>query len=195
MNSFVRSVAILAGLSFGPYATAAGPAAINHYFSGSYYQNSTEFATSAGNISADLDNLMFSYGWIFMPHLSIEARAGLSAEKSNDGATSTTSAGNDSMYGVFLRGSLPLTAQNITLYGLVGMSSASNTYTIDSLSTGKLSYTTTATGLSYGVGAELFGTPSTSFHVEWTKYLSATDLTSKGFVLGITHHFAMSKPW
>ena len=196
MNSFARSVALLAGLSFGPYATAAGPAATNHYFGASYYQNSTEFTTGAGNIAADLDNFMFSYGWIFAPHLSIEARAGLSAEKSSDTATNgvTTSAVNDSMYGVFLRGSLPLSSQNITLYGLVGMSSASNTYTATTLTT-STSYSKTATGLSYGVGAELFGTPSTSFHVEWTKFLSATDFTSKGFVLGITHHFAMSKPW
>jgi hypothetical protein len=197
MNSFVQSVAILAGLSFGPYANAASPAATNHYFGASYYQNSTGFTTDAGDISSDLDNIMFSYGWTFAPHLSIEARAGLSAKKSNDTATNgvTTSAVNDSLYGAFLRGSLPLSSQNITVYGLVGMSSASNTYTTESLTTGALSYTTTKTGLSYGVGAELFGTPSTSFHVEWTKYLSATDLTSKGFVLGITHHFSMSKPW
>ena len=197
MNSFVRSAAILAGLSFGPYAIAAGPAATNHYFGASYYQNSTEFSTTVGDRAADLDNIVFMYGWTFAPHLSIEARAGLSATKSDDTATNgvTTSAVNDSLYGVFLRGSLPISSQNITAYGIVGMSSASNTYTTESLTTGVLSYTTTATGLSYGVGAELFGTPSTSFHVEWTKFLSGTDFTSKGFVLGITHHFAMSKPW
>ena len=199
MNSFVRSVAILAGLSFGPYATAAGPA-INHYFSASYYQNSTEFATTARNIAADLDNIMFTYGWTFIPYVSVEARAGLSAEKSSDTATNgtTTSATNDSIYGVFLRGSLPLSSQNITLYGLVGLSSASDTYTSTTTTnstTTSTSYTKTGTGLSYGAGAELFGTPSTSFHVEWTKYLSATDIKSKGFVLGITHHFSMSKPW
>lgn len=196
MNFFARSVALLAGLSFGPSAFAA-PAATNHYFSASYYQNSTEFSTTAGTIGADLDNIMFSYGWIFAPYLSIEARAGLSAAKTDDSTTSgtTTSAVNDALYGAFLRGSLPISSQNITVYGLVGLSSASNTYSTESLATGELSYTATATGLSYGVGAELFGTPSTSFHVEWTKYLSETKLTSKGFVLGITHHFAMSKPW
>jgi len=196
MNSFVRSVVILAGLSFGPCATAASPTATNHYFGASYYQNSTEFTTDAGPISSNLDNIIFTYGYTFLPHVSIEARAGLSEKKSDDTATSgtTNSAVNDSLYGVFLRGSLPLSSQNITVYGLVGMSSASNTYTTESL-LASTSYTTTATGLSYGVGAELFGTPSTSFHVEWTKYLSATELTSKGFVLGITHHFAMSKPW
>ena len=195
MNSFVRSVAILAGLSFGPYATAAGPAT-NHYFSASYYQNSTEFATTAGNKAADLDNIMFTYGWTFIPYVSVEARAGLSAEKSGTTATNgtTISATNDSIYGVFLRGSLPLSSQNITLYGLVGLSSASDTYTSATTTTSN-SYTKTGTGLSYGAGAELFGTPSTSFHVEWTKYLSATDIKSKGFVLGITHHFAMSKLW
>lgn len=195
MNSFVRSVAILAGLSFGPYAMAAGPAT-NHYFSASYYQNSTEFATTSGNKAADLDNIMFAYGWTFIPYVSIEARAGLSAEKSSATATNgtTTSATNDSIYGVFLRGSLPQSSQNITLYGLVGLSSASNTYT-SATTTTSTSYTKTGTGLSYGAGAELFGTPSTSFHVEWTKYLSATDIKSKGFVLGITHHFAMSKLW
>ncbi len=199
MNSFARSVALLAGLSFGSYAMAAGPAATNHYFSASYYQNSTEFTTTVGNISSDLDNMMFSYGWVFVPYLnlSIEARAGWSATKSSDTKTNgaTTSAVNDSLYAVFLRGSLPLASHNIALYGLLGTSRASNTYTTESLAAGKLSYTTTATGLSYGMGAELFGTPSTSFHVEWTKYLSATELASKGFVLGITHHFAMSKPW
>jgi len=197
MNSFARSVALLAGLSFGTYAMAAGPAATNHYFGASYYQNSTEFSTSAGDISADLDNMMFNYGWNFVSYLSIEGRAGLSAKKSSETSTTgvTTSAVNDSLYGVFLRGSLPLSSQNITAYGLVGMSHASNTYTTESLVVGAKSYTTSATGLSYGVGAELFGTPSTSFHVEWTKFLSGTDLTSKGFVLGISHHFAMSKPW
>ncbi len=198
MNSFMRCVALLAGLGVGPFATAAGPAAPNHYFSASYYQNSTEFTTTAGNISADLDNFMLTYGWIFAPYLSVEARAGWSAKKSDDATATnlaTTSAANNSLYGVFLRGSLPLASQNVTLYGLVGTSSASNTYTTESLSTGALSYSTKATGLSYGVGAELFGTPSTSFHVEWTKYLSATKLTSKGFVLGITHHFSMSNLW
>lgn len=197
MNSFARSVALLAGLSVGPYALAAGPAATNHYFSASYYQNSTEFSIEPGTVSADLDNMMFSYGWVFAPYLSIEGRAGVSAKKTSETATNgiTESVVNDSMYGAYLRGSLPLSSQNITVYGLVGLTSASNTYTEESLADGKLSYTTTATGLSYGLGAELFGTPSTSFHVEWTKYLSSTDLTSKGFVLGITHHFAMSKPW
>ena len=195
MNSFVRSVAILAGLSFGPYAMAAGPAT-NHYFSTSYYQHSAEFSTTAGNFTADLDNIMFTYGWTFIPYVSVEARAGLSAEKSSATATNgtTRSATNDSIYGVFLRGSLPLSSQNITLYGLVGLSSASDTVT-SATTTTSTSHTKTGTGLSYGAGAELFGTPSTSFHVEWTKYLSATDIKSKGFVLGITHHFAMSKPW
>lgn len=197
MNSFARSVAILAGLSFAPYATAAGPAAAtNHYFGASYYQNSTEFTTAAGNIAADLDNFIFSYGWIFLPHLSVEGRAGLSAAKSskNTSTSITYDAVNDSMYGVFLRGSLPIASQNITLYGLIGLSSASNTYKISSL-TSSTSYTTSATGLSYGVGAELFGTPSTSFHLEWMKYLSATDMTSKGFLVGVTHHFSMPKLW
>ena len=197
MNSFARSVALLAGLSFGPYATAAGPAAVpNHYFSASYYQNSTQFTTAAGNIAADLDNFMFTYGWIFIPHLSIEARAGSSAAKSSETTTSsiTRSAVNDSLYGVYLRGNLPLPSQNISLYGLVGLSSASNTYSTSTLTT-SVSYTTTATGLSYGVGAELFGIPSTSLHVEWMNYLSANDIKSKGFVLGITHHFAMPKLW
>lgn len=199
MNSFVRFVVILAGLGFGPCATAAGPAATNHYFSASYYQNSTEFATAAGDISADLDNFMLGYGWMFNTYLGIEGRAGISAKKSETsttGATSgtTTSAVNDSLFGVFVRGSLPLASQNITLYGLIGMSSASNTYASSNL-TSSVSYSAEATGVSYGLGAELFGTPSTSFHVEWMKYLSATDLSSKGFVLGVTHHFAMPKLW
>ena len=119
----------------------------------------------------------------------------MSAKKSSESTTVTYSAVNDSLFSAFLRGSLPLSSQNITLYGLVGMSRASNTYSTENLSSGEVSYTTTGTGLSYGVGAELFGTPSTSFHVEWTKFLSASDLSSKGFVLGITHHFAMSKLW
>ena len=199
MNSFVRLVVILAGLGFGPYATAAAPVKTNHYFSASYYQNSTEFATTAGNIESDLDNFMFGYGWMFNSYLGVEGRAGLSAKKSDTSTTgattgTTTSAVNDSLLGVFLRGSLPLASQNIALYGLLGMSSASNTYSSSNLTT-SASYSTEATGLSYGLGAELFGTPSTSFHVEWMKYLSATDLTSKGFVLGVTHHFAMPKLW
>lgn len=195
MNSFARSVAILAGLSFGPYAAAAAPAATNHYFSASYYQNSTQFSAAGGDISADLDNFMFTYGWAFMPYLSIEGRGGMSAKKTSETTTATFNAVNDSLFSALLRGSLPLSSQNVTLYGVVGLSRASNTYSTESLTSGEASYTTTATGLSYGVGAELFGTPSTSFHVEWTKFLSSSDLTSKGFVLGITHHFAMSKLW
>ena len=199
MNSFVRFVVILAGLSLGPYAMAAGPARTNHYFSASYYQNSTEFSTTAGVIAADLDNFMLTYGWMFNSYLSGEGRAGFSAKKSETSTTgattgTTTSAVNDFLYGAFVRGSLPLTSQNITLYGVLGMSSASNTYAYSNLTT-SASYSKTAAGLSYGLGAELFGTPSTSFHVEWTKYLSATDLKSKGFVLGVTHHFVMPKLW
>lgn len=199
MNSFVRFVAILAGLGFIPNASAAGPVRTNHYFSASYYQNSTEFSTTAGAITSDLDNIMFTYGWMFNSYLSVEGRAGFSAKKSETSTTgattgTTTNAVNDSLYGVYVRGSLPLTSQNITLYGLLGMSSAGNTYSYSNL-TSSASFSTKATGLSYGVGAELFGTPTTSFHVEWTKYLSATDLKSQGFVLGVTHHFAMSKLW
>jgi hypothetical protein len=56
-------------------------------------------------------------------------------------------------------------------------------------------YSAFANGMSYGVGVELFGTPTTSLHVEWIKYLSTEDMSSYGFTAGLTHHFAMPKLW
>jgi len=195
MNSFVRFVAILAGLGFGQYATAAGPAA-NHYFGFSYYQQHTEFDTDAGAISSNPDTFVVKYGYSLFRNLAIEAHFGMSTEEVDE--TTDDSVVTDYLVSVFARGELPLAAQNITLYGLVGVSSAKATYDTEESVLGiatPVSYSNDASGLSYGLGMELYGTPSTSFHIEWMKYLSADEFVSNGFVAGITHHFGMPKLW
>lgn len=196
MNSFVRFVAILAGLGFGQYATAASPAANNHYFGFGYYQQHTEFDTDAGSISSNPDTFVAKYGYSLFRNLAVEAHFGMSTEEVDE--ETDDSVVTDYMFSVFARGELPLAAHNITLYGLVGLSSAKATYDTEESVLGiatPVSYSGDATGLSYGVGVELYGLPSTSLHVEWMSYLSADEFISKGFVFGITHHFGMPKLW
>lgn len=195
MNSYVRFVVILASVGFGPYATAASPVA-NHYFGISYFQQNTEFNTDVGTVSSSPDSFMLKYGYSLLRHVAIEVHGGMSTEEVDD--TTSYSVANDYIFSVFARGELPLTAHNITLYGLAGASSAKATYNTEVSVSGiatPVSYSKSASGLAYGLGAELYGTPTTSFHVEWMKYLTTDDYTSDGFVFGITHHFGAPKLW
>jgi hypothetical protein len=99
---------------------------------------------------------------------------------------------NNYLVGAFVRGQLDFPAYNTTLYGLLGASRAKTTHTGDATNVAAASsHEETANGLSFGFGVELFGAPSTSFHLEWMRYLNTDYLTSEGLVLGITHHFAM----
>lgn len=198
MNSFVRYVAILAGFGCfvtGPYATAASPAT-NHYFGVGYFQQHTEFDTDAGPFTSNPDSFILKYGYTLFRNVAIEVHAGTSAKEVNE--TNDKSVATDYLFSVFARGELPLPAQNITLYGLLGATRAKATYETEQSVLGiatPVSYSKEASGLSYGLGVELYGLPSTSFHIEWMKYLSADEYISNGFVFGITHHFGMPKLW
>lgn len=187
MNSLARLAVTLFAFCSASFALAATPST-NHYMSISYFDNSAEFSTDAGAYRVPLDNVNLRYGYKFFNFLSVEGLVGTSDELifEDDG----TRVKNDYLIGVFARGSLNLPAQNISLYGLLGASRAKLTYTIDETSLVQATnYTVTANGLSFGAGIELFGAPSTSFHVEWMRYLDTNYLTTEGWVLGLTHYF------
>lgn len=189
MNPLARLAATLSAFCFASSALAATPPT-NHYMSISYFQNSTEFVTDAGTILSDVDNLNLRYGYRLFSILAVEGIFSFSGEKVDE--DDETSVQNDYLYSVLARGNWNLPAYNVSLYGMLGASHAKNTYTTDgSALTSTVSYSTTASGLSYGVGVELFGAPSTALHVEWIRYLNTDDLVAEGWVFGLTHYFAM----
>lgn len=191
MNTFLRAAITVMGLGIAPWAGAAEPLS-KHYVAVSYYPNATEFSANSGTVSANLDNVVFRYGYQLFSMFGIEGMYGFSAAETS--ADEDESVQNNSMAGVYARGVVDLATVNIKLIGRVGLTAMENEYTVNTI-TATTTYTTEATGLSYGIGAELFGTQSTALHIEWMKFLSTDDLESEGWVLGFTHHFGMPNLW
>ncbi len=165
-----------------------------NYFSIGYYDNSMEFSSNADNgaFRVQLDNISLRYGYQLFNFLAIEGVFTTSEERlfPDDG----TKVKNNYIIGAYARGQLQFPAYNTTLYGVAGLAHGKLTYTIEgNLLTGTTTDTITGNGISYGVGVELYGAPSTSFHFEIMQYLDTDYLTSQGIVLGITHHFAWPK--
>ncbi len=191
MNSLARFAGTLLAFLSASSAFGATPAT-NHYFGISYFQNSSEFTDDNGSFISHLENINLRYGYKMFKYLAVEGLFGFSEEKTDD--SGDVSLQNDYLVGIFARGNLSLPIENVTVYGLVGTSRAKYSSSVDS-QTGSSTTTafasTTKNGVSYGAGVELFGAPNTAFHIEWTRYLNIDDTVSEGWVLGLTHYFAM----
>lgn len=189
MNSLARLAVGLFAVCSASSAVAATPAN-KHYVSFSYFANETEISVGSGAYRLSLDNIGVRYGYKLFKFLSVEGILSTSDERvfEDDG----TRVKNNYLVGAFARGEFEFTAANTTVYGLLGASRAKTTHTTDAtLLTSASSEEETANGLSFGLGVELFGSPSTSFHAEFVRYLNTDYLTSEGVVLGITHHFSL----
>ena len=191
---------VLPIILFGLFASQVHADISSGNYVGIEYMNqsasfSFQQATSTSDVDTDLDGIIFRVGRYFSNYLGLELHGGFSLEHKN--FDNSTTAKNDYLAGLFVRGNIPFYQQNINLYALVGGSTARVSYTEPTRNVGGQAAggktTIKGNGLSYGLGLELYGTPNTALNIEWKRYLSKADFKLQGFSVGIIHHFGSSK--
>lgn len=136
--------------------------------------------------TANPNAFQFSLGIPLTQHLSIEASALVGVNEDGFGYGYTTKL--NSMYGGFIRGSLPLGYNNI--YGRVGMVGIE----IEVNETGFGGETYDDTGMAFGVGLEMPITTNSALMFEYTNYPNINvnqdiDIETSGVSIGVKADF------
>lgn len=210
--------------------TSAGTHAASPYAGVSFghFQHENPGLPSLNNTSMVLHG-----GFKFNKYLSIEGRAGLSTVNNkasyNISTTSNTTTGAgtetavttstfdrsesnlDSLYGIYLKGQLPVT-NNANIFALAGYSDSESTvetHTGNVLETTEVTDTTTgevssstsfvsgpgssrkvsANGFSYGVGMNYRFEKDVTISLEYTSYLEESEYDLTAFSVGLTWDF------
>ena len=127
-------------------------------------------------------------GYGLSDYVGLESRFGfgMSGDTSENAADMEIEADIDELFGVYLTGYLPSTAESpVSLYGLAGMTNANVTITPE---TGP-SASERESGFSYGVGAEVDLSDRAFAYLEWASYLDEDAFEVSGVTIGSAYRF------
>jgi outer membrane immunogenic protein len=130
-------------------------------------------------------------GMFLNPNFAIEGRLGTGVQDDTE-FLSGLGSGNDAtleldqIAGVYLTGHLSL-ADAFSLYGLLGGSVVKGTASLPSISGLELSESNS--GISYGVGADIYFLDNLALNAELIRYLDRSDFDLDAVSLGISYRF------
>jgi len=196
----MKKITFLLILTLGLFVThAQADISSGSYFGLEYASLDTDLkipdATQVSGIRvADptLDAFVFRVGHYFTNYLAAEFHLGTSLTEENSNGTGEAKMSN--LVSLFVRGNLPLHAQNTNLYVLLGGSYFVLKLTDSATALNPSGVTKiSASGVSYAFGVELYATPTTAVNIEYVRYLSEDDVDVGGFSLGFIKHFTAPK--
>lgn len=124
------------------------------------------------------------YGRDFTRHFAGEVHLLFPSSDTNDFGGNPVSLDVNYALSVFARGNLLFDNDRVQLYGLLGLTHAKG-----SASGSGIALNGRKTGVSYGVGVELYGNASTAVNLEWIQLLKKSDFDYQTINLGFVHHF------
>lgn len=171
----------------------AGPSYRGLYFGGSFTRLDIE------DVDETFNGAVIKLGYDLTNFLGIEAHGGATAEQTYINETGTGLV--DAQFGhagIYAR--LNWRATNSMLYALVGYSyfNVNSNFTSYTDPADDRSYDDNLSGLSYGIGAELFGSPKTSVTANVMQLIKEKDefgfeWNVRTVYIGITHYFNKQK--
>ncbi|MCG6970318.1 MAG: outer membrane beta-barrel protein [Gammaproteobacteria bacterium] len=193
----LRLTIIIFFILFAPNAFAQGSFSRGLYLGGSFTRHSLKDVEFDGS----LNGAVFKIGYDIASFFAIEGQIGGTIPEdyviiNEQGQIAGDYDVRSEHAGIFLRGNWRL--RNVTLYGLLGYGyyNLIESEKIDGQS--DVTYFTEESGLSYGIGVDLFGSRRTALSLNWmqlikeeTEFDFTLDVSS--IYLGITYYFKPQK--
>ena len=186
----MKKMLVTIGIGLATFASAGAHADPHSSYYSPSYGNGLYFGASIGELAYKEEGLDTMHptivearlGQNINPYLAIEGRlgGGLGSDSTNGFTTSV-----QLIYAGYIKGILPF-SPIFSGYGLAGIAGAQ-------FHRNYPDFDTSATGFSYGVGAELKVAPTTSVTLEWARLTDGTNFgyyfTADQLTLGFNWHF------
>jgi hypothetical protein len=185
--SLVRSVLTVSLLLASTHAIADKITRLNYDRSWGAGLWSVSYNPDEGD-SFTMQGLMLRAAYEFSPALSVEAHLGTTEDDTQTtfGGTVPVTLQINALGGVYGKYSWIYSQKQgwARFYGLLGMSF------VDVEAKGQgMTANDNDTGLSYGVGLDLFGSDRTAIVLEWVRYLDQSDYTIETPMIGVVRRF------